>query len=126
MKEEVVSDDVVKSPGLLSQAVISNGFIFLSGFIHSRSDGSLVEGTVEEKTTQIMKNLEAVLKAAGVDFNHVVKATVFVTDISDLPKVNEVYKTYFSEPFPAREGICVKALPKGASIEISMTAFKND
>ncbi len=71
-----------------------------------------------------MKNLAAVLKAADADFSHVVKATVYVTDIAELPKLNEVYRTYFTEPFPAREGICVKALPKGASIEISMIAFK--
>jgi len=108
----------------LSQAVVSNGFIFLSGFIHNTPEGKLIEGSVEDRVRQIMKNLEAVLKAAGADFSHVVKATVYVTDIAELPQVNEIYKTYFSNPFPAREGICVKALPLGASIEISMVASK--
>ncbi len=124
MKQEVKTDGAVKATGLLSQAVVSNGFIFLSGFIHNTPEGKLIEGSVEDRVRQIMKNLEAVLKAAGADFSHVVKATVYVTDIAELPQVNEIYKTYFSNPFPAREGICVKALPLGASIEISMVASK--
>ena len=73
-----------------------------------------------------MKNLTAILKAADSDFSHVVKVNVYVTDISELPKLNEVYKTYFtSEPLPAREAVCVKALPLGASIEMSLIASKS-
>ncbi len=125
MKQEVKTDGAVKATGLLSQAVVSNGFIFLSGFIHNTPEGKLIEGSVEDRVRQIMKNLEAVLQAAGADFSHVVKATVYVTDIAELPQVNEIYKTYFSDPFPAREGICVKALPLGATIEISMVAAKS-
>ena len=124
MKEKVTTNKVVDTPSLLSQAIASNGFIYVSGQIHSTSDGILIEGSTEEKTHQIMKNLAAILEAAGADFNNVVKVTVYVTDIAELPKLNEVYKTYFSEPLPAREGICVKALPKGASIEISLVAIK--
>jgi 2-iminobutanoate/2-iminopropanoate deaminase len=124
MKKGISTDKAPGTPSLLSQAIEANGFIFTGGFIHSTLEGKLVEGSVDEKVHQIMKNLEAVLTAAGVGFNDVVKAIIWVTDIADLPKVNEVYKTYFTEPLPAREGICVKALPLGASIEISMVAAK--
>ena len=124
MKKRISTDKAPATPSLLSQAIEANGFIFTSGFVHSTSDGKLLKGSIDEKVHQIMKNLKAVLNAAGTDFDSVVKAIVWVTDIADLPKVNEIYKTYFTEPLPAREGICVKALPLGASIEISMIAVK--
>ncbi|MEO6508667.1 MAG: Rid family detoxifying hydrolase [Patescibacteria group bacterium] len=124
MKKLISTDKAPGTPSLLSQAIEANGFVFTSGFIHTTLEGKLVEGTIEDKVRQIMKNLEAVLAAAQVNFDDVVKVIVWVTDIADLPKVNEVYKTYFTEPLPAREGICVKALPLGASIEISMIAAK--
>lgn len=124
MKIRVDTSEAPSTNSLLSQAIIANGFIFTGGFIHTTSDGKLVGDTVEEKVHQIMKNLKAVLNAAGADLDDVVKATVYVTDITDLPKLNEVYKTYFTEPLPAREGVCVKALPLGATCEISMIAVK--
>lgn len=101
-----------------------NGFIFTSGQVHLNSEGKLLEGTIEEKTTQVMKNLEAVLEKAGVGFRDVVKATVYITDIDDYGKVSETYASFFSESFPAREIVCVRALPLGASVEISMIASK--
>lgn len=124
MKKAVSTELAPNTPGLLSQAIEAGDLVFTSGFIHSTPDGKLVEGTIEEKVKQIMNNLQVVLHEAGVGFDQVVKAIVWVTDIADLPKVNEVYKTYFKEPLPAREGICVKALPLGASIEISMIAVR--
>lgn len=123
MKQKIETPDAPQAPGLLSQAIIANGFIFVAGQVHS--DGvKLVGETTEEKVHQVMKNLSAILKAAGSDLNHVVKVTVYMTDITELPKLNEVYKTYFSESLPAREAVCVKALPLGASIEMSLIAVK--
>jgi len=125
MKTKIETSEAPSAPGLLSQAVVSNGIIYVAGQIHSTSDGKLVEGSTEEKVHQIMKNLAAILKAAGADFSHVLKVNIYVTDISELPKLNEVYKTYFTtEPLPVREAVCVKALPLGASIEISLIASK--
>jgi len=124
MKQAIRTDKAPGTESLLSQGIIANDFVFTGGFIHSTVDGKLVEGSVEDKVTQIMRNLEAVLKEAGLGFDAVVKATIYVTDISDLPLLNEEYKTYFTQPLPAREGICVKALPLGATIEISMVAAR--
>ena len=72
-----------------------------------------------------MKNLKAVLKASGAIFTEVVKTTIYVIDMSDYGKINEVYSSYMSDPFPARETVCVKSLPLGATLEISMIAIKN-
>lgn len=124
MHEEVVANDAQNAPGLLSQAIVAGGFIFTAGFIHVMPDGELIEGTTEEKFRQVMKNLGKVLEAAGADFSSVVKVTIYVTDIAMLPELNQAYKTYFSEPLPAREAVCVTTLPLGASIELSMIAVK--
>src|SRR3989344_7244811 len=125
MKTKIETTNAPLAPGLLSQAVVSNGIIYVAGQIHNTTEGILIEGSTEEKVHQIMKNLAAILKAAGADFSNVVKVNVYVTDISELPKLNEVYKTYFTtEPLPVREAVCVKALPLGASIEISLIAAK--
>lgn len=124
MKQAISTPDAPDSPALLSQAIIANGTIYVAGQIHMTPAGKLVEGSLEDKVRQIMKNLEAILKAAGADWADVVKATVYVTDINDLPKLNPIYAEYFSEPRPAREGICVKVLPLGASVEISLIAVQ--
>src|SRR5688572_24792037 len=116
MITKVETPNAPKAYGLLSQGITSNGLVFTAGQIHMTLDGKLIEGTTEEKVRQIMKNLEAILTAAGASFKQVVKATVYVTDISMLSDLNKTYATYFSEPFPAREAVCVKALPLGASI----------
>lgn len=110
--------------GPFSQAVIANNLIFTSGQIYLTPEGKLLEGTLEEQVHQIMKNLQAVLKEAGVSFSNVVKSTVYVTDMSVYGKINEIYGSYFSAPYPAREVVCVKKLPLGAKVEISMVAVK--
>lgn len=112
------------SPFPLSQGILSNDFLFVSGQIHMK-EGKLLEGSIEEQTHQVMKNIKVVLDAAGIGFNEIVKVTIYVTDMSLYTKVNDVYKTYFSEPFPAREMICVKELPAGARLEISVIATKS-
>jgi len=108
-----------------SQAIVDGNLIFTSGQIYLTAEGKLLEGTIEEQIHQVMDNLQAILEAAGVSFNAVVKTTIYVTDMSIYGKVNEIYGSYFSDPFPARETVCVKELPLGARVEISMVAVKS-
>ena len=112
-----------KSPH--SQAIIAGDFVFTQGSIYLTSEGKLLEGTMEEQIHQVMKNLQAILQEAGVSFAAVVKSTIYVTDMSIYGKVNEIYGSYFTEPYPARETVCVKELPLGAKVEISMIATKS-
>ena len=112
------------APAFLSQALTSNGFIFVAGQVHALPDNTLVGGTTAAKVAQIMSNVEAVLRAAGVGMENVVKVVIYVTDMSIMPDLNEVYPTYFAQPYPVREAVCVKELPLGASIEISVIAEK--
>jgi 2-iminobutanoate/2-iminopropanoate deaminase len=122
-----VQTDKAPSPGVgpFSQAVVDGNLIFTSGQIYLTPEGKLLDGTLEEQVRQIMKNLQAVLKEAGVSFANVVKTTIYVTDMSIYGKINEIYGGYFSAPYPAREVVCVKELPLGAKTEISMVAIKN-
>ncbi len=121
---EIKTDEAPKAVGPYSQAVMDGRMIFASGQIHVGKDGKLLEGTIEEQTKQVMANVEAVLKAAGSGLKDVVKATIYVTDMSMYGRINAVYSTYFSHPFPARELVCVKELPLGAKVEISVVAMK--
>ena len=125
MKQKVETTKAPKAVGPYSQAIIEGNLVFTSGSIHLTPDGKLLEGTIEEQTHQVMKNLQAVLKTAGVSFKEVIKTTIFVTDMAVYSKINEVYGSYLSEPFPARETVQVAALPLGAKVEISMVAVKN-
>lgn len=123
MKQQATTPEAPDAP-FLSQAIISNGTIYVSGQIHGKPDGSLVEGTVKEKLEQIMQNISAILKAAEATLDDIVKVVIYVTDMAQMPELNEVYPTYFNEPFPVREAVCVQALPLGATIEISVVASK--
>lgn len=124
MKQIVKTKNAPKATGPFSQAIISGNLVFTSGQIYLTPEGKLLEGTIEEQTHQVMKNLQAILKAAGVGFANVVKTTIYLTDMANYGKINEVYGSHFSEPFPARETVCVRALPLGANLEISMIAVK--
>jgi 2-iminobutanoate/2-iminopropanoate deaminase len=124
MKKQITTDEAPQAPMLLSQAIEVNGTIYVSGQIHNTIDGTVIDGSVEEKMKQIMQNIEAVLKAASATLEDIVKVTVYVTDMAQMPELNKVYPTFFSEPYPAREAVCVKELPLGATIEISVTATK--
>ena len=125
MKTKIETIKAPKAVGPYSQAIAVDNFIFTSGNIHLTPDGKLLEGSIEERTHQVMKNLKAVLEKAGVTFANVVKTTIYVINMGDYAKINEVYSSYMSDPFPARETISVKALPMGATLEISMIAVKN-
>ena len=122
MKKAVSISEAPNSPGLLSQAIIANGFIYVAGQIHMTPEGKIIEGSVEERLEQVMKNLSAILKAADAVLDDAIKVTVYLTDMSELKEFNAIYPKYFTAPFPAREAVCVKALPLGASLEISLIA----
>lgn len=107
-----------------SQAVDAKGLVFTSGQIHLTPSGELLEGTIQEKTHQVLKNLQNILDATRCTLADVVKVSIYVTDMSNYASINEVYATYFKAPFPAREIICVRSLPLGADLEISMIAVK--
>ncbi len=124
MKTRIETTGAPKATVPFSQAIVDGNFIYTSGQIYLTTEGKLLEGTIEEQTHQIMKNLKAILEAAGINFSNVVKTTIYVTDMGVYGKINEVYGTYFSDPFPAREVVCVQALPLGANVEISMVAIK--
>ena len=125
MKTKVKTTKAPKAAGPYSQAIIVENFVFTSGQIHLTLEGKLLEGTIEEQTHQVMKNLKAVLEASSITFAEVVKTTIYVINMGDYGKINEVYSSYMTDPFPARETVCVKALPLGARVEISMVAIKN-
>lgn len=125
MIKAIKTKDAPSAPGLLSQATELDGLVITSGQIHLTPDGKLVGKNMEEKTKQVMSNLEAIIKAAGLSFSNVLKATVYVTDMTEYSDFNKVYVTYFEDPFPAREVVCVKELPLGASVEVSMIAKKS-
>lgn len=125
MKQKVETTKAPKAVGPYSQAIIDGNLVMTSGQIHLTPEGKLLEGTIEAQTHQVMKNLQAVLAAAGVEFKDVIKTTIYVTDLANYGKINEVYGSYFSDPFPARETVQVAALPLGAKVEISLVAVKN-
>ncbi len=121
----VHSDDAPKAIGPYSQAVqVDSGkMTFLSGQIPlDPKTMTMVEGDVIDQAEQVMKNLGAVLKAAGLDFSHVVRCTIFLTDLGDFTKVNEVYGRYFTGAPPARATVQVAALPRGSKVEIDAIA----
>lgn len=124
MKTKIETTNAPKATGPFSQAISDRDFVFTSGQIYLTVEGKLFDGTVEEQTHQIMRNLKAILEKAGVSFENVVKTTIYVTDMTIYGKINEVYGSYMVEPYPARETVCVKELPLGVRIEISMIAVK--
>jgi len=100
----------------------AGNLIFTSGQIHLTTEGKLLEGTIKEKTHQVMKNLQKLLEKENLTFDNVVKTNIYLTNMADYGDVNKVYMEYFDEVFPAREAIGIRELPLGASIEISMIA----
>lgn len=113
--------------GPYSQGVKKGNMLFVSGQIAlDPQTQELVEGDIEAETIQVMKNLNAVLTAAGMDFSDVIKSSIFLSDMSLFPKVNEIYGQYFTGEFPARETVAVKGLPKNVNVEISVVAIGND
>ena len=111
--------------GPYSQAIEAGGIVFCSGQVGlDPADGQLVSGGVEEQAERVLRNLGAVLDAAGLAFADVVKTTVFLADLADFEQMNAVYGRFFTDPWPARSTIGVAALPRGARIEIEAVAVR--
>ena len=118
----ITSNEAPAAIGPYSQATVSGNLIYTSGQIPLVPEtGELVDGGIKEQAEQVIKNLKAVLAAAGSDLSHVVKTTCFITDMQDFAAFNEVYATYFTEK-PARSCVAVLALPRGALLEIETVA----
>ena len=126
MPKEVINTDKAPTPiGPYSQAVRANGMVFLSGQVaFVPSTGEVELSNLESETHQVMKNIQAVLDEAKISFEHVIKTTIFLSDMSLFAEVNAVYGTYFKGDFPARETVAVKGLPRGVNVEISMIAVE--
>jgi 2-iminobutanoate/2-iminopropanoate deaminase len=126
MTKTIIRTDQAPAPiGPYNQAVGYGDILYLSGQICiDPATGQLNNATLAAETHQVMKNLEAVLRAAGRDFSQVLKTTIFLTDMNQFATVNEVYGSYFSGDYPARETVQVSALPKFVNVEISMIAGK--
>jgi 2-iminobutanoate/2-iminopropanoate deaminase len=111
--------------GPYSQANEANGFVYASGQLPiDPATGQFPEGGIKEQTRQSLTNAQNILKEAGIDLSHVIKTTVFLSDIANFAPMNEVYAQFFREPFPARSAVAVKDLPKGALVEIEVIAVK--
>lgn len=122
-KEVIYSANAPEPIGPYSQAIKAGGMLFISGQIAiQKSTGQMILGNISEETAQVMANLSEILRSAGMDFSHVVKCTIFLKDMNNFPKVNEVYGQYFKRQPPARETVEVSRLPKDVNVEISCIA----
>lgn len=126
MKKIIKTKNAPEPIGPYNQAILINNTLYTSGQIAMKaSDGELVLATIEAESKLVMENLAAILEAAEMTFEHVVKASIFLSDMNNFGKVNEVYGSYFnSETAPARETVQVAELPKKVNVEISVIAIK--
>lgn len=124
-RERIRTSNAPAAIGPYSQGVSAGGMVFCSGQIAlDPKTGTMIQGDIEDEAAQVLENLGAVLHASGIDYQHVVQCTVFMTNLEDYAPINEVYSRYFSEAPPAREAIQVAALPRGARVEISCIAVR--
>jgi 2-iminobutanoate/2-iminopropanoate deaminase len=124
-KEILHTDHAPKAVGPYSQAVLLDGFLFCSGQISiDPKTQEVFTGDIKVQTEMVLANIEAVLKAADMNFSHIVKTTIFLTSMSDFVTVNETYAKRFTAAPPARSTIAVAALPKGVNVEIEVLAHK--
>jgi 2-iminobutanoate/2-iminopropanoate deaminase len=123
MKRIINTSNAPAPIGPYSQAVVAGNMLYISGAIAlEAATGALKNSSIEEETHQVMRNLQYILEAAGAKFENVVKTTIFLTDLSNFAKVNEVYGSYLSGDYPARETVEVSRLPRDVNVEISMIA----
>ena len=124
MEKKIIATANAPAPiGPYSQAVMAGGFLFLSGQIAINPVTSqVIAGSVADETRQVMRNIKAVLQVYGMDYEHIIKTTIFLKDMNDFGSVNEVYGTHFKDTYPARETVEVARLPKDVKVEISVIA----
>jgi 2-iminobutanoate/2-iminopropanoate deaminase len=124
MSKQIFKTDKAPAPiGPYNQAVKAGGLVFVSGQVALvPATGELETSNIQAETHQVMKNLDAVLSEAKLTFGHIVKTTIFLSDMSLFAQVNEVYGSYFTGDYPARETVAVKGLPRGVNVEISVIA----
>jgi 2-iminobutanoate/2-iminopropanoate deaminase len=126
MKTVINTTNAPAPIGPYNQSVAAGGLLFVSGQIAiDPATGELVLDDIKTETTLVMENIKAILTAAGIDFSHIVKTTIFLKDMQSFAQVNEVYGAYFTADFPARETVAVAGLPKNVNVEISVTALKS-
>jgi len=124
-KQRAITAPNTRPIGPYSTAIESGNLLFISGQIALDATGKLIAEDVTAQTKEVLEKLKAVLSAAGLGFADVVKTTLFLTQIGDFARVNDVYRSYVHEPFPARSTIAVAALPMGAKVEIEMIAVRS-
>jgi 2-iminobutanoate/2-iminopropanoate deaminase len=123
MKQAISTKNAPAAIGPYSQAIKAGDFVFLSGQLGINPEtGEFVSSSIADQTTQVFKNIQAVLTEAGLTLDHVIKTTVFLADMADFVVVNGIYAQYLKEPFPARSAFAVKTLPKNALVEIEVIA----
>lgn len=126
MKTVINTTNAPAPIGPYSQSIAAGGFLFVSGQVAiDPATGALILDDIKTETEQVMKNIKAILTEAGIDFSHIVKTTIFLKDMGTFAQVNEVYGSYFTDNFPARETVEVAGLPKNVNVEISVTAIKS-
>jgi 2-iminobutanoate/2-iminopropanoate deaminase len=126
MEKKIINTSEAPAPiGPYSQAVQAGSILFISGQVAiNPATGNVEAKEIREETVQVMKNLTAILHEAQMDFNNVIKTTIFLSDMSLFATVNEIYAGYFTGDYPARETVAVKGLPKNVNVEISMIASR--
>lgn len=123
--KQISTQNAPAAIGPYSQAIEVNGFVYASGQLPiDPATGAFPEGGVKEQTRQSLLNVKAILEEAGLALANVVKTTVYLADMGDFAAMNEVYSQFFAQPFPARSAIAVKALPKGALVEVEVVAAR--
>ena len=124
MKKQIISNNAPQAIGPYSQAIEANNTVFLSGQIPLNPKTGELQTDIEEATRLVLNNIQAVLKEAGLTLANVVKTTVFLKDLNDFTKMNAVYQTFFTAPYPARSTVEVAKLPRGSVVEIECIAVK--
>lgn len=123
--KQISTQNAPAAIGPYSQAIEVNGFVYASGQLPiDPATGAFPDGGVKEQTRQSILNVKAILEEAGLALSDVVKTTVYLADMGDFAAMNEVYSQFFAQPFPARSAIAVKALPKGALVEVEVVAAR--
>lgn len=123
--KQISTQNAPAAIGPYSQAIEVNGFVYASGQLPiDPATGAFPEGGVKEQTRQSILNVKAILEEAGLALSNVVKTTVYLADMGDFAAMNDVYSQFFAKPFPARSAIAVKALPKGALVEVEVVAAR--